>query len=147
MPLSNKEKGKDMSDINYRILALIKKADDKNKTITYQEIISILTQDKIKILDIRDSVIELINESFLECQSNNNLDMISPLILTKYGKKAYKKEYCARNPEKENRVKRAIRNLWKDSLLGLRAKTVNLIVQIMIDVIAILALIIILLLS
>lgn len=147
MPLSNKEKGKDMSDINYRILALIKKADDKNKTITYQEIISILTQDKIKILDIRDSVIELINESFLECQSNNNLDMLSPLILTEEGEKAYKKEYRARNPEKENRVKRAIRNLWKDSLLGLRAKTVNLIVQIMIDVIAILALIIILLLS
>lgn len=89
-----------MNDIEYKIISLVKDADERNKTITYQEIISIMIQDNAKTLDIRNAIIKLIHERSIQCQSNDSdLDMISPLILKRHGKRSYKKEYKLRNPK------------------------------------------------
>lgn len=89
-----------MNDIEYKIMSLVKDADDRNKIITYQEIISIMIQDNAKILDIRNATIKLIHERSIKCQNNDNsLDMISSLVLKRHGKRSYKKEYKLRNPK------------------------------------------------
>lgn len=97
-----------MDNIEYEILTLIQQHNDKNKPITYQDVISILISESISMKDIVKSVNKLIDENFLICQGNERLHMFGPLLLTNRGTKIYKKEYIFRNPKPPGWLKRSI---------------------------------------